>query len=215
MPVSRVSLEDISLQDIYEFMEYGSPKNAPTHIVEYLELLDVTRSLTNRIDQFATKEAVLKHLMVHKRLSRYKADKIYEEAIEYFYVDKIASKQARRNMLAQKMEKALNFAMLTMKDASDAKKVVEMAREIGQMWEVHVPDEKELDESIFQKPVKLFSFDPAMLEYGGANREKIAALIDAIPDITDKEKDRIKQEALVKLPIKIWQDEQEDIRKNQ
>jgi hypothetical protein len=47
------------------------------------------------------------------------------------------------------------------------------------------------------------------------NRQKLAEMIDAYPELTEKEKIRIKQEALIPgFKLKIFPNEQEDPRKS-
>jgi len=209
----KISIDQVDLADIYEFMERGSVNNAPIHIVEYLELLDKVRSMGLRIDKYGSKEAIVKHLMVADGLSRYKAGQIYDESIEYFYSDKKISKQAWRNLYADKADKALHFAMLQMRDVSDASKVVKMAQEISILRGVKEAEKEELPEEIFRPPFVVYATDPEMLGLPKANRNVIADLIDSLPEITEKERIQIKREAQI-LPIKIFLDEQEDPRKS-
>ena len=87
MPFWNMSLDDVTLDQLYDFMEHGSIKNAPPEIVDYLLLLDKTMGMIRRIDIYGNKEAVIKHLVLADGLSPYKAKKIYSETIEYFHVD--------------------------------------------------------------------------------------------------------------------------------
>lgn len=206
-------IEDCELSDIYEFMEHGNVNNAPEHIVIYLNLLDKVRAMSQRIDQFGSKEAIVKHLIVAEGLSRYKANLIYNESIEYFYSEKYISKQAWRNIYADKADKALHFAMLQMKDEAGAMKVVQMAKEIAILRGINEPDKEELPADIFRAPFVIYSTDAEMLGLPKANRDKLAEIIDALPELSEKERIMIKREAQV-LPIKVFQDEQEDARRS-
>ena len=125
-----MKIEDITLQDIYDFMEHGSLENAPPGIAEYLELLDKVRGMLLRIDQFANDESIIKHLMLVDGISRYKAKNIIAEAREYFYKDAVVSKMAWRNIYAEKLDKVIHFAMLNMKDINDASKISKMILDI-------------------------------------------------------------------------------------
>ncbi|SFU48995.1 hypothetical protein SAMN05216480_10534 [Pustulibacterium marinum] len=215
MSVSRIKIDDISLQDVYDFMEHGSAKNASPKIVEYLDTLDMTRGLLNRIDRFATKEAVVKHLMVVKDLSRYKAGQIYEETIEYFYRDRIVSKNAWRNIYAEKMEKLVNFSMLIMKDVSDADKISKMIERIASIRQLDIEDLPELPQELFNKPFKVYSLDADISEFTAkADRNKLKKFIEELPELSAKEIARLKEESLIDT-LKIFPDEQEDIRKSE
>jgi hypothetical protein len=209
-----MKIEDITLQDIYDFMEHGSLENAPPGIAEYLELLDKVRGMLMRIDQFANDESIIKHLMLVDGLSRYKAKNIISEAREYFYKDAVVSKMAWRNIYAEKLDKVIHFAMLNMKDINDAAKISKMILDIISVRGVNEPDEEKLPEELFRRPVKLYSLDASIFEFGNVDRQKLSKMIDLLPELTEKEKNRIKQEALVPgYELKIFQDESENPRK--
>lgn len=208
-----MTIDQIDIQDIYEFMEKGDIKNAPDEIVHYLELLDKVRGMLLRIDKFANDEVIVKHLILADGLTRYKAKKIIDEAREYFYRDKIVSKAAWRNIYAEKAEKMLHFAMLTVKDAKEAVAVIKSIKELLDIRGVNEVELEELPAELFLKPMKLYSLDARISEFSTpADRNKLAKFIDSLPELTEREKIRIKEEALV-LPLKIFPHEQEDARK--
>jgi hypothetical protein len=208
-----MKIEDVTLDQVYEFMERGNVNNTPQHIVDYLLLLDKTMGMIRRIDMYGNREAVVKHLRLVDGLSDHKASKIYNEAIEYFNIDNEISKDAWRNFYADKMEKVINFSTLIMKDVADASKVVKMLLDVATLRQVNVPDAEKLPDNFFDKPVNLMSLDANIFEFGKANRQGIEAFIDSMPDLTEKEKIRIKQETLI-LPLKLFPDESENPRKS-
>ena len=212
-----MNIDQVNIRDIYDFMETGDPKNAPSHIVEYLELLDMVRGMFLRIDIYGSKEAIIKHLMVAPKykLSRYKAAQVCDEAQEYFYRDSKISKDAWRNIYAEKMEKMINFAMLTVKDVSDAQKVIKMCLDASILRGVNEPDKEELPAEIFQAPFVVYTWDTDALDMPKVNRQKLSEMIDNFPEITEKERIRIKQEALIPgFKLKIFPNEQENPRKS-
>ena len=206
-------IDKVELADIYEFMETGNPDNAPAEIVAYLELLNKVYGMSLRTNQFGSKEAVIRHIMVSEKLSRYKAALVYNEAIEYFYRDTDVSKKAWRNFYATIMDKEINFAMLIQKDGSDAKRIVEMAKTAAEMRGVFDEEKEELPLELFRAPFVVYTCDAEMLGMPKVDRNKLAAQIDAYPDISEKEKVQIKREAQI-LPINIFPNESEDPRKS-
>lgn len=209
-----MTIDQINIRDIYDFMETGNPANAPEHIVQYLELLDKVRGMFNRFDLYASKEIIIKHLMTVDKMSRYKAAQVCDEAREYFHVDSKISKDAWRNIYADKVDMMINFAMQTVENVSDAKKVVDMIIDVAtKIREVNVKDKEELPEELFQPPIVVYSCDAEFLGMPKVNRQKLGEMIDKYPELTEKEKIQIKREALV-LPLKIFPNEQEDARKS-
>lgn len=207
-----MTIDDISLEHVYDFMERGNMNNAPEAIVQYLDRLDKIRGMFLRIDKFGSKETIVKHLMLVDGMSRYKAMQVCDEAQQYFYADVKISKAAWRNIYAEKMEKAVNFGLLTMKDVSDAAKVVKMLADLGDMRGVNLEEKDELPASLFEAPWVVYSADAEFLGMPKPNRNKISALIDSYPELSEKEKNHLKREALI-LPLNIFPDEQEDARK--
>lgn len=217
MPFWRITMtiEQIDIQDIYEFMEKGNVDNAPPEIVQYLHLLDKIRGMLIRIDQFSSDEVIVKHLMLVDGLTRYKAKKIIDETREYFYRDSVVSKQAWRNIYAEKADKMLNFAMQTVKDAKDAIAVIKsIADVVDKIRDLNTVDAPELSEEMFKPMMKVYTLDASVTEFTvPADRNKLAKLIEALPELTEREKDRIKQEALV-TPLTIFPDESQNVRKS-
>lgn len=212
-----MTIDQVNIRDIYDFMETGNPKNAPEHILDYLELLDLVRGMFLRIDQFGSKESIIKHLMTAPKykLSRYKAAQVCDEAQEYFYRDSKISKDAWRNIYAEKMEKMINFAMLRVNDVNDAQKVIKMLLDASVLRGVNEPDKEELPAEVFQAPFVVYTWDTEALDMPKVNRQKLAEMIDNYPELTEKEKIRIKQESLIPgFPLKIFPDEQENPRKS-
>lgn len=208
-----MNINDVDISHIYDFMERGNVDNAPQHIVDYLNLLEKTRGMIMRIDQFGSKNLVVKHLILTEKLSKYKAGQVYDEAVEYFYCSQKVSKAAWKNIYAEKMEMMANFATLIARTVDDARKVIQMYKDTGEMREVHVEDKSDLSEDLFKAPIVVYSLNPEELGLPKANRQRLAEMIDQLPELTEKERIRIKQEAQV-LPIKVFPDEQENPRKS-
>jgi len=213
MPFWRMNIEDVTLDQVYEFMERGNINNAPSHIVQYLQLIEKVRGMIFRTDIYGNSQIVINHIKTIYGFSDYKAKKIYNETIEFFYVDTEVSKSAWRNLYADKMERVINFAVGTMKDVSDAAKVIKMYVDLANLRQVNEPDKEELPDKFFDKPINLLSLDANIFEMGSANRKSLEEFIDKFPELTEKERNRIKQEALI-LPLKLFPDEQENPRKS-
>lgn len=209
----KVSFESVTLDQLHEFLQRGSMNNAPQELVDYVVMLDKVRGMIQRFDIYGNREGVIAHLVSFENLSKYKATQIYNEAIEYFYVDSGISKKAYANFYADRIEKAANAGFLVAQSVKDIKLCVDMLKEAAAMRELHVADEEEIPDSFYEKPINLLTLDPRIFEFGEANRVGLEKFIDTLPELTERQKLRIKQEALI-LPLKIFPDEQEDARKS-
>lgn len=206
------TIQDIELDQIYDFIENGVREDAPSEIVDYLEAMDKVRGMFLRIDKWASKDAIVNHLIKIDGLSRYQADKLYNQTLEYFYSDNTISKAAWRNIYAEQMQKVISFAIATMENASDAAKVVKMILEMGKMRQLDEPDKEEMPLELFERPFKMYFMNPEDLGLPTINRKKLGQFIDSMEDLSEAEREIIKREARV-LPLKVFPSDEENPRK--
>lgn len=204
--------EDIELDEIYDFIENGTANEQNADIVQYLLELDKVRGMYLRIDKYGSKDAIINHLHKVDGYSRYLANKLFNQAMEYFYCDTTISKAAWRNIYAEKMEKVVNFAIATMENTSDAAKVTKMILEMAKVRQLDLPDKEEIPSELFTRPFKIYSSDAEFLGLPAVNRKELSEFIDKLPDLNDAQKELIKREAQI-LPVKVFLDEHEDPRK--
>lgn len=209
-----MNIDDITLDDVYDFIESKSKKISP-EIERYLDLLDKVRGMHLRITKFGSKDLIIKHLVKVEGLSLHTSNKIYNDTLQYFYCDTTISKEAWRNIIVEKQEKLINMAIQLIKDVSDIAKVAKMNTDLGILLQLDKEDPPVLPIELFQKPFKLYSFDAKMLGLPTAvDKEKIAEFIDKLPELTEKERQQIRQEALLE-PLNILPENYENVRKSE
>src|SRR5690625_4621302 len=198
--------EDISLEQIYEYIDTGDVQEAPEGVVNYLRAMEMVYGMHRRIDKYGSKDAIVKDLRTRCGLSYYRANKLYNNTIEYFYADSDISKQAFRNLISQQIEKTINLAIYLIKDVDDAFKVVKMYKEQYEVLELGKEDQLELPEEMFTKPFKLYTTNAESLGIPKASRTAIAKVIDEkLEGISKVEKDIIRREARL-LPLQVLKD---------
>lgn len=203
-------LENIDLDIIYDFIENGDPTSADPEIVAYLELMDKVRGMYLRFDRYGSKDHIIKHLMKVEKLTRYLATKIYNETLEYFYCEQKISKDAWRNIYAEKMERLINLASLSVKDVTDMDRVSKMIERVSSLRQLDKEDKEDLPMEFFQKPWKIYTLDIEQIEgMQKVDRTRLGKIIDALPEVSEKEIEIIKRDAMLLAP-KIFRDEQEN-----
>ncbi len=207
-----LKLDNISLQDIFDYVENGKQGNADPEILRYLNLMDKIHTMHHRINKYGSKEMILKHLVKVEGLSQFLANQMYEDAIDYFFSDTHISKQAQRNIIADKIAKAANMAIIVAKTPQDWKYVTQILVDEWRVRMLDKEDAQELPEGIFQKPFKMYMQSAEALGMPPINRIELAKFIDEFPEITEKEKEALRREASI-IPNKLFLDEQEDPRK--
>ncbi len=206
-------IKDIDLELIYTFIGEGDRNKAPSEIIDYLDLMDKIRGMHLRIDRFGSKDAIVNHLIKVEGLSRYLANKAYNQTIEYFYADTDISKEAWRNIIAGKMEKNIAIAQLLIKDVSDAAKVNKMLAEMAQTLGLHLPDPEKMPDGVYDKPTKIYTLSMEDLGKKPQSKKELAEFIRSLPEIPEKVKEMAMQEAMLKQ-INFLPEENEDPRKS-
>jgi ribosomal protein L20 len=204
---AKFNIEDIDLDILYRFMEKGSVKEVPPEIMYYLELLEKIYSLSHKIDKFGSKEMIVKHLIISEKLSKYKASQLYDEAMEYFYVDQRISKKAFRNMYASKLDKILNLAFVTYKGASDLKGIASITKEIRAFRQLDIEDNEE-ENPLDEKPWTITSMVPEDVGIESVDRNELIEYVNSIPELNPVVKDKILRDASVLTPKLIMNDQE-------
>ena len=203
----------ISLDDIYDFVDNGNPDDADEAIVTYLDLMDKVRSMHLRVAQFGTRESIVKHLMKVEKLTRHLAVKLYYNALEYFYASSELSKQAQRNVYADKLDRMIVIAELAVKDVKDANMLAGMIEKAAKIRGLDKEDVDFVPEDWFKEQVVVYTTDALKAGLDPINRNQLAKDIEKYPEIPEKVKMMIKREALLE-PLTLFEDEQENARKN-
>lgn len=210
-------LLDYELSDLQEWIENGRAETMNPEFFAYVDLLDKIRAMHNRKDLYGSKEAIIKHLITFQpelKGNRVKANQLYAESIEYFYTEDIISKTAWRNLYADDLDKLYNLAVSLAQTTEEVIKCSAIKERAAKMRNLEKDDPEKLPDNFFTRPNKIYTLDMDLFELGNSDRKEIEIWIDDnTKKLTPKAIDRIKQEALIQ-PIKIFQNEAEDARKD-
>ena len=203
----------VHINDIYDFVDNGDPDNTPPEIALYFELMEKVRVLDLRVADFGTKNSVLNHLVKVEKLTRHIAEKVYYDALEYYYASAQLSKQAQRNVYAAKMERMITIAEFAVKDEKGAKDVIAMYEKVAKMRNLDKEEQEIIPEEWLKKQFVVYTTDALTAGLEPINRNLLAQQIDSYPELTEKEKAMLKREALIEDVI-IFPDEQKNARKD-
>ena len=211
--VRGLNIEDLTLEDIYDFLDTRG-ENMSQEMAYYMELLQKVYDMDNRPMKFGSRDIIIKHLMKFEKLSRYLANKIYDDAIEYFYSNVSITKEAHRNRIADRHERLINMAIGMIEDVNDVFKLLKANKDLIDILDLNKEDEFLMEDSDFLKPFQILSMDAEQLQLPTrVDRKKLEEWVKELPELTEGEKDLILQESLIK-PLKLFPDEHENIRKS-
>ncbi len=201
----------LTVDDIHDFIETGDLDNAPQDIVDYLDALEKVRGMKKRLRQFSTKKHITKYLTKVNGLTDYLANKIYCDAVEFFYMENSIPKQAYRNMYAEDNDEDIALARLAAESIEDLERISKMREKSFKFRQLDVPDLDDFPEGLFDKPFKLYTQNPEDVGMVKHDRREIAAAIDSYKELTELQKDVLRREA-GDLPFKLFLDAKEDPR---
>lgn len=203
------------IDDLYKWLEAETQK-APEDFIKYVTILNKIYDMHCRFDVFGTKDSIIKHLQNFEddiNGDRRKAVKLYSESMEYFYGNNPLSKEVRRNMSAERVEKDAQVARLIAETPDEFEKVSRIEERAYKMRHLDKEDKEELPLNYDRKQTVVYSMDIDNFELPNENRKDIEVWLDEnSKDIPLKALERIKQESLI-TPIKIFLDEEENPRK--
>ncbi|WP_314243835.1 hypothetical protein [Empedobacter tilapiae] len=211
--------ENITLEDIYDFIDckYGPDDIIPAHkqpILKHLELLDKIRAMHLRIEQYGSEDHIVQHLISAEGLSRYLAKKYYNQALEFFYCDNEISKSAWRNIIADKMERGINAAIMAAKDTKDFVAATKLWIEVAKIRELDKVDPPQLNPDAAGRMFAIYTYDPKLLGLETiVDKNLVKKFIDNLENVTEREKQLAYQEAMLE-PLKLFPEKHEDVRKS-
>jgi len=201
-----MKIPDSKYDQLLAYIESGAKGNLPRGLIEYVELLDLIRSMYSR---YESREAIINFIYQKPyNLSPALAAKRFSEAMNFFYLDNEVRKKAWRNIYAEKLDRAANLVLKTAENAADIeifKKIIDAAARMRQLDKIDPP---EIPKQLYDKPYKIYSLDPATIGRKRPDKRLLAKKIDELPDTPEAEKESLKEDALINTP-KFFQDADE------
>ena len=175
MRVSKYDqLTAISYQTLQDFINTGSTDLIPAEIQEYIDQLDLARSLYSK---YKCKSFIISTLCENYKkinLTRYAAELIYYDSINFFNLNNQVKKEAWKNFYAEKLEGAAAIAFA--KD--DLKVYRELISEAAKMRGVFDPELPDIPDALKEKRTVIISIQPEDVGIERINRHELARMID-------------------------------------
>lgn len=128
--------------------------------------------------------------------SRPRAREMYYEAVNLFYLDDTIEPAAHRNMIYDNLMKAAQAVLLSSNGAKDMEIYGNLLTQAWKVKQLDKPDKVKRQE-IKEKDIKVYTLDSTRIGVPSIDRTALAAQIDQIPDLTEKDRTRIKRDAMV------------------
>ncbi len=189
--MSYLEFEDVKIEELQAFIENGNVKAVPPAIAQKITLMEMVRSLYS--DQHKSEGFIINMLQIEPySLSKYKANKLFADTLNFHYAQKDIKQEAILNLYADKYDK---LALLAIKNLNflDAGRLYKMAEENRNKAAL----KKQIPDDIFEKRPTLYVIDPKLLDKRKTNIKLLAEYIDGL-DASEADKDRLHRDGMTK-----------------
>ena len=129
-------------------------------------------------------------------LKRQRAREMYNEAVNLFFADDTIENSAHRNLMYDELMKAAQVVKSTARSSKDMEVFGNLMTQAAKIKQLDRPDPQKQEE-VKDKNIKIYMLDTAAVGIPSINRPELAAQIDSIPDIPERERVRLKRDAQV------------------
>jgi hypothetical protein len=149
-------------------------------------MLEVIRSMYSK---YKSKKFILNAITISPySIPKRSADKLYNDALNFFYSDNDVKKEAWCNIYAEKLETAAMVAWEQSDMETYGKLIMDAAELRG------CKKEDALEKEPFDRRPVVYLFDPKKFGLAEPNKRELAALIDGL-DVGEKDKQRARRDA--------------------
>jgi hypothetical protein len=182
--------EKENYEQLQAYIQTGQIGDIPPEQLEYFEQLDYIRCLFGK---YESKGYILNAVRLKwPNLSKFQSNKLYNESLNFFYLDNDVKVEAWQNIYADYLDNLakicydMNDFETSRRCTMDAAKL----RGVGSEKKDHLPPE------FYDRRPVFYTIKPEDVGMARENRHKIKQYIDSLP-IMEKEKNRAKRDALV------------------
>ncbi len=198
---SRIDFEAVDSHQIERILSTGNLESLTPAERDYFDLMEMVRGLRARMmfpggKRIVTKAGIIKLLKSDAYgLSDWMARRIYADAINFFYSEENVRPRAWANLYAERYEKWADLAA-SMGKLKEAKSMLHEAAKLRGCYDEAAPEIPQ--ELLDAAPMVLYTNDPESMGAPKADRKELEAFIDAIPDIPELVRGRVKEDAGIK-----------------
>ena len=180
---------DLNAIEIKDIQAYFSETRCtlPENMQLYLDQLELIRSMHQK---YKSKHFITNHLVTSRKITRQLAHKLYCDALNYFYLDNTITKEAWRNIYAEKLDASADVAWHLNDMETYARNIVRAAEMRG----LNQVDPPALPDDFYDRRVIIYDTDITKIGFKRESRAQLGEFIDAL-EITDSEKDAARQDA--------------------
>lgn len=201
-------IDENLLHRLEAYIESGSVEDLKPDEALYIEFLTLMNNMRRKFGRVATIKFFCRDPF---NFTYAQSRDMFEHAINLFYIDSKVEKKALRNLKAQQLEDAADMLLRTARFPKDFEVYAKLIKLSAEIRQLNLPDPPEMPKGTYDKPYKVYTFDPTLIGLERIDRNQLARQIDAISGITEVEKQKAKADACIDtIPLENILDEYEE-----
>ena len=196
--------EKANIQALHDLIEQGNTSNLTPIQIEFMDQIEYIRTLYLRMN---SKQYIVNSVRLRwPSLNKNQIGKLYNETLNFFYLDNDVKIEAWKAIFAEKMEN-LGALAIEMDDVEAARRCFNDA---ANLRGVNKDQHNIIPPALLDRRRIVYTMDIEKLGIPKVNKYELAAFIDNL-DLTKKEKAKFKREALIEgTPFEIIPDDEQD-----
>lgn len=179
---------------IEDFIQSGSEGDLSQEDQEYLRVLYMMNTMRHKYGKYNTIKFFQNEPF---SISAYRAKQMFDESINLFYSHESVEKSALRNLKAEQLENAAQAILDTAESSKDMEVYGDLMYKSYKIRQLDRPDPPKIPEGLYKKPIKIYTLTPQNLGMSQDDRNELAREIDALADVPETDKKRVKQEGMI------------------
>jgi len=158
-------------------------------MVRYLEIIEIIRAMYSK---YETKSFIVNTLMTPVYgFCRRDANRLYYDSLNFFFADNDVKQKAWQNVYADHIDNLAYYAL--------ERDEIEVARrcfmDAANLRGVGKDEKSEIPPEMLNRPVIIYTIDASKVGIPQASRRELAEFIDNLPEISERERVRVKRDA--------------------
>ena len=176
--------EDISLDALQRWVATGDDSKIPEVLQKYMTVLDIARSM---YDKYKSKAVIVNTLTKSPYgLSIYMSNRVFSDALNFFYSDNQVKAKAWRTIYADRLD---NLAILAI--AQDNTDTAQRCMLEACKLRLGNEDIKEIPAEMYARPTVIYSMKAEDVGFKSTDRRKLAKFIDTREGLTEDDRKRL------------------------
>ena len=188
--IIRQEFNSDHFDDLMTYVSTGAKGSLTQAQRDYFELLSEVNGIARK--GYSTAVNYLKNV---KKMSDFVARQVYWDSCNIFYKDIKVEKNALRQMLIEKLMNTLDYLVATLENEKGADIIKNTIIQIAELGGLNKEEIPEIPPELYKKYIKYYSMTSEDINLPSIDRKVLAAKIDAIEDISEKDKMRLKRDA--------------------